>query len=128
MPYENNGPQTLYMEVFFSHSSRDGIAARKIQRRLAEIILTSWLDLSHIQLSLLLRKEWQTAIRKSKALVLNWSKEAARSRRIAAEIMTAFHLKRRIIAYLCDREPLLYFLQNGVCLTSASRISKPRLA
>jgi hypothetical protein len=105
-------------EIFISHSSRDLKSAQRVQKRLSAVNFMTWLDEHDIRLGVLLRKELQTAIRKCKALVLVWSRHALHSRWVAAEIITAFHLKRPIVCYCCDETPLLYFLQNSVFLTS----------
>jgi TIR domain len=63
-----------------------------------------------------LRAELQSAIRKSRAVVLVWSKPAAASRWVAAEILTAFHLRRFIIPCVVDNTPLPQFLDNTVYL------------
>jgi len=113
----NGQPQNMHMDVFISHSSKDLKTAERVQKLLSAVHLEAWLDTYQIRLGVLLRKELQTAIRKSKSLVLIWSRHAAHSRWVAAEILTAFHLKRPIICYSCDETPLPYFLQNSVFLT-----------
>src|SRR4029453_13408907 len=60
--------------------------------------------------------ELHSAIRENQAVVLVWSKAAAASRWVAAEIITAFHLKRFIIPCVVDNTPLPQFLDNTVYL------------
>jgi hypothetical protein len=83
--------------------------------------LKVWLDRSEIRAGRLLRKELQAALRDSRVVILLWSKAAAKSRWVAAELLTAFHLHRFIIACACDKTPLPYFLQNTIYLNLEPR-------
>ena len=104
------------MDAFISHASKDATVAARIEALLEEDELKVWLDQSEIRLGVLLRKELQTAIKKSRVLVLLWSKAAAKSRWVAAEVVTAFHLNRFIVACVLDGTQLPYFLQNTIYL------------
>ncbi|MBA3494640.1 MAG: toll/interleukin-1 receptor domain-containing protein [Gammaproteobacteria bacterium] len=84
------------MNAFISHASKDVALAARLEELLEEDGLKVWLDHSEIRLGVLLRKELQTAIKNSRVLILLWSKVAAKSRWIAAEVLTAFHLNRFI--------------------------------
>ena len=68
------------MDAFVSHASKDATVADRIEALLEEDGLKVWLDKSEIRLGVLLRKELQTAIKKSRVLILLWSKVAAKSR------------------------------------------------
>ena len=102
------------MSVFISHSSKDITRALQIERELKKSGLPVWLDKSSIRLGVLLRNELQSAIKNSRVVVLLWSKAASKSRWVKAEIMTAFHLNRFILLYMCDNTEPPYFLQNAV--------------
>ena len=104
------------MDAFISHASKDATLAARIEELLQQDGLKVWLDHSKIRLGVLLRKELQTAIQDSRALILLWSKPAAKSRWVAAEILTAFHLNRFIVACVRDNTRLPYFLQNTIYL------------
>jgi len=102
------------MNVFISHSSKQEAKALQLERELTKNGLKVWLDKSSIRLGVLLRNELQNAIKNSRGVVLLWSKAASKSRWVKAEIMTAFHLNRFILLYLCDNTRPPYFLQNDV--------------
>jgi TIR domain len=104
------------MNTFISHSSKDTSQSVRIERALEKDGHEVWLDRSDIRLGVLLRAELQSAIRKSRAVVLVWSKPAAASRWVAAEILTAFHLRRFVIPCVVDNTPLPQFLDNTVYL------------
>jgi hypothetical protein len=104
------------MDTFISHASKDAPMAVKIEAALETDGLQVWLDHSEIRLGTLLRNELQTAIQNSHSLILLWSKAAAKSRWVAAEVLTAFHLDRFIVACVSDDAPLPYFLQNTIYL------------
>jgi tetratricopeptide (TPR) repeat protein len=109
------------MDAFISHASEDITVAARIEELLEEDGLTIWLDRSEIRLGVLLRKELQTAIKNSRVLILLWSKAAAKSRWVAAEVLTAFHLNRFIVACVRDGTQLPYFLQNTIYLSLQPR-------
>ena len=104
------------MNIFISHSSQDAAQAGQIEKALEKDGHDVWLDRSDIRLGVLLRDELHSAIRKSRAIVLLWSKAAKESRWVAAEILIAFHLKRFIIPCVVDATPLPQFLDNTVYL------------
>ena len=100
-----------YMDAFISHASKDTPMAVQIEEALEDDGLQVWLDHSEIRLGALLRRELQTAIKNSHILILLWSKAAAKSRWVAAEVLTAFHLDRFIVACVYDNTPLPYFFR-----------------
>lgn len=104
------------MDAFISHSSKDEATARRVEQVLETNGLRTWLDRSDIQLGVLLRSELQAAIENAAIMVLLWSKGAHKSRWVAAEILTAFHLDRFIVPCALDATPLPYFLQNAIRL------------
>ncbi len=104
------------MDAFISHSSTDAALAGRVERALERDGLAAWLDSTEIRVGTLLRDELQAAIKQSRAVVLLWSKSAARSRWVAAEILTAFHLNRFIIACVLDNARLPQFLENTIYL------------
>jgi hypothetical protein len=109
------------MDAFISHSSHEAALAARIESRLQDKRITVWLDRSEIRLGQLLRTELQSAIRDSRVVVLVWSKAAAGSRWVAAEILTAFHLNRFVIACVTDKAALPYFLQTTIYLNLRAR-------
>lgn len=109
------------MDAFISHSSENAVLAARVERLLEARGLQVWLDRSEIRAGRLLRKELQAALRASRVVILLWSKAAAKSRWVAAELLTAFHLNRFIIACACDKTPLPYFLQNTIYLNLEPR-------
>lgn len=102
------------MGVFISHSSADSELAARVEKTLEGDGLEAWLDRSEIRLGSLLRDELQTQLKRSRAVVLLWSKPAASSRWVAAEVLTAFHLGRFIVPCVLDRARLPQFLANTV--------------
>jgi tetratricopeptide (TPR) repeat protein len=90
--------------------------ATQIEERLEQDGLKLWLDDSEIRLGDLLRKELQSAIQDCRVVILLWSRAAAKSRWVASEVLTAFHLDRFIVACVRNRAPLPYFLQNTIHL------------
>ncbi len=104
------------MNIFISHSSKDTPQSVRIEKALEKDGHEVWLDRSDIRLGVLLRAELQSAIRKNQAVVLVWSKAAAESRWVAAEILTAFHMRRFIIPCVIDNTSLPQFLDNTVYL------------
>src|SRR5262245_48248236 len=97
--------QSSVGRAFISRSSANAALAGRIERALESDGLPVWLDRSKIRAGQLLRPELQGAIGGSRVLVLLWSKAAAKSRWVAAEILTAFHLNRFVVACVCDKTP-----------------------
>ena len=114
------------MDAFISHSSIDLTKATRIEQALEKDGLTVWLDRSEIRPGRLLRAELQAAIRDSRVIILLWSKAAAKARWVAAELLTAFHSNRYVIACACDKTPLPYFLQNTIYLNLGPRQTRWR--
>ena len=104
------------MDAFISHASQDIALAETIEEALERDGHSAWLDRSEIRLGALLRDELVTAIRGCCVVVLLWSKSAARSRWVASEILTAYHLGRFIVPCSVDTKPLPQFLQHDVHL------------
>lgn len=104
------------MDAFISHSSADAALAGRVERALERDGQTAWLDKTEIRVGSLLRDELQSSIEGSRAVILLWSKAAARSRWVAAEVLTAFHLGRFIIPCVLDAARLPQFLESTVYL------------
>ena len=98
--------------VFISHSSANIRIARDVAAALRPSF-DVWLDEKRIHIGVLLRNELQQAIKTSRILVLLWSDAAAASRWVAAELLTAFHLKRFIVPCLLTDDDLPQFLGRG---------------
>jgi len=102
--------------VFVSHSSANAAAAKRVGEALEAVAFDVWLDSSDIRLGVLLRSELHEAIGRSRAVALLWSEPASKSRWVAAEILTAFHMDRFIVPCVVDDTPLPQFLANSVYL------------
>jgi len=100
--------------VFISHSSVNLKTARQVEAALQTAGFDAWLDRSDIHVGALLRSELQHAIKASHAVVLLWSKAAAASRWVAAEILTAFHLNRFIVPCVLSKTDLPPLLSRSV--------------
>lgn len=104
------------MIAFISHSSANQNMAKSVEKALADHGIQSWLDSSDIRAGTLLRTELQDAIAGARVLILLWSKPAAQSRWVAAELLTAFHLNRFVIPCTLDTCKPPFFLQNTLGL------------
>ena len=101
-------------DAFISHSSADASLAARVEKRLERAALQAWLDRSEIHVGALLRDELHDAIRQSRTFILLWSKGASASRWVAAELLTAVHVGRFIIACAVDDTPLPQFLRGTI--------------
>lgn len=99
--------------VFISHASANLPVALEVQATL-EARFDPWLDQSDIHLGVLLGKELQQSIAASELVVLIWSKAAAASRWVAAELLTAYHLDRFIVPCVLSGDALPQFLSRSV--------------
>jgi len=99
--------------VFISHTSANLPVAREVQAAL-KARFDPWLDQSDIHLGVLLGKELQQSIAASELVVLIWSKAAAASRWVAAELLSAFHLDRFIVPCVLTDEALPQFLSRSI--------------
>jgi TIR domain len=104
------------MDAFISHSSEDAEIAEKVQKILGDAGLTLWLDRSALRFGVLLRDELLAALRASRVLVLLWSKASSKSRWVASEFLSAYHMDHFIIPVRLDKTRLPQFLQNTVYL------------
>lgn len=102
--------------AFISHASADMDAAGHVERVLETAGLDAWLDLSEIQLGVMLSGELQQAIRNCRALVLLWSERAAASRWVNTEWLAAHHLDRFILPCVLDDTPLPQCFEHSVHL------------
>jgi hypothetical protein len=118
------------MDAFISHSSQQADLAARVEAILEADGLEVWLDRSEIRLGALLRRELQSSIEACRVLVLLWSKAAAKSRWVAAELLTAYHLDRFILAGTCDSAQPPFFLRSTIYLDFRRPESEwaPRLA
>lgn len=102
--------------VFISHSSVNLKIAKQVKAALEGAGFASWLDDTDIRVGALLGKQLQQDIKASRAVVLVWSKEAAASRWVATEVLSAFHLNRFIIPCTLSATELPQFLSRAVYL------------
>ena len=100
------------MDAFISHASEQVATAKRLRRALERNGLHVWMDDAKIRAGILLRDQLSAAIQEAKAFVLLWSKAAARSRWVSAELLTAFHVDRPIIPCSFDTAPLPQFMSN----------------
>lgn len=112
------------MDAFMSHASADIALALDIERHLESNGLGVWLDRSEIRIGALLREELHAAISRSRAFILLWSKTAAVSRWVAAELISAVHLKRFIVTCVLDGGHLPAFLQHTIYLDFRKQASR----
>jgi hypothetical protein len=102
------------MDAFISHASIEALMVARMQQALETDGLKVWVDKKQLLLGSLLRTELQDAIRRCRVLVLLWSQAALKSRWVAAELLTAFHLGRYIVPCTWDDTPLPYFLTKSL--------------
>jgi hypothetical protein len=100
--------------IFVSHASANLNVAQEVEGALEAAGFNPWLDDSDIRVGVLLGKELRQAIAASQAVVLIWSKPAAASRWVAAEVLTAFHLDRFIVPCVLTAAPLPQFLSRSI--------------
>jgi hypothetical protein len=100
--------------IFISHAHANLQVARKVKSTLQNVGHDAWLDDSDIHVGVLLRKELQQAIAGSSAVVLIWSKAASKSRWVASEILTSFHLNRFVVPCVLDAVALPQFLSRSI--------------
>jgi hypothetical protein len=101
--------------IFISHAHANLRTARRIQAVLSANY-DPWLDDSDIPVGVLLRQELQKTIEASHMVLLLWSKAAAKSHWVAAEILMAFHLDRPIVPCVVDQTSLPQFLSRSIFL------------
>ena len=110
-------------DAFISHAGKDTAQARVIETGLGAKRV--WLDHSEIRLGALLGRELLSNIRASRALVLVWSKRAAKSPWVQSEWIAAATLGKPIVPIRLDQTPLPQALTNtlwregGVSLKAA---------
>jgi hypothetical protein len=104
------------IDAFISHSSANRSVAVRLEKALEAGGLSVWLDDSEIRLGVLLGKELRDSIRNARVLLLLWSEEAAASRWVNTEWLTAFLVRRFIVPCSLDSTPLPQCLQNSVYL------------
>jgi hypothetical protein len=104
------------MDAFISHASNDRDVAANLASALERDGLKVWLDVSEIELGVLLGKELQTSILECRVLVLLWSAVAAQSRWVNSEWLMALHQDRRVFPCTLDESPLPQALRNNVFL------------
>ncbi len=100
----------LRFDAFISHAGKDTAQAEIIEAGLGATRV--WLDRSEITLGALLGRELLSNIRASRALVLLWSKRAARSPWVQSEWIAAANLGKPIVPIRLDQTPLPQALTN----------------
>lgn len=103
-------PASRSYDAFVSHSSKDRRTAARVEAALgAERV---WFDRSDIRLGSLLGRELLSHIRKSRTLVLVWSKHAAASPWVQSEWISAVNLGKPLVPLVLDKTPLPQCLAN----------------
>ena len=106
----SRGKPLQSFDAFISHSSKD--------RRTAELVETAlgskrvWFDRSDIRLGSLLGRELLSHLRKSRTLVLVWSKPASKSPWVQSEWISAVNLGKPVIPLVLDKTTLPQCLAN----------------
>ncbi len=93
------------MNVFVSHSWKNKTAAQLIADTL-KAFAQIWLDVRHLKPGDPIQSTIDAALAEMDVVLVLWSKQASRSRGVAAEIATAARLGKRIVPVLLDRTPL----------------------
>lgn len=101
-------------DAFISHASRDRAAADRIEALLGRERV--WFDRSDIRLGALLGAELLANLRRSRVLVLLWSKHAAKSPWVQGEWIAAVSMRRRVVPVVLDKTPLPQALGNAIWL------------
>lgn len=99
-----------HFDAFISHASKDCQAAERIEEALGRKRV--WFDRSNIRLGVLLGRELLSHIRKSRNLVLVWSKHAKQSPWVQSEWISAVNLGKPVIPLVLDKTPLPQALAN----------------
>ena len=99
-------------DAFISHSGKDGAKAGTIEAALGPKRV--WLDRSEIRLGALLGRELLSNIRASRALVLAWSKHAAKAPWVQSEWIAAANLGKPIVSICLDKTALPQALTNSL--------------
>jgi hypothetical protein len=97
-------------DAFISHSSRDRRTAERVEAALG--LKRVWFDRSDIRLGSLLGRELLSQIRKSRTLVLVWSKQASTSPWVQSEWISAVNLGKPLIPLVLDKTTLPQCLAN----------------
>lgn len=105
-------------DAFISHSSADRTTAERIEQVLGAKRV--WFDRSDIRLGSLLGRELLSQIRKSRTLVLLWSKRASRSPWVQTEWISAVNLGMPVIPVVLDATAVPPCLANTLRLTGRS--------
>ena len=108
----------IRFDAFISHAGKDTAQAELIEAGLGARRV--WLDHSEIRLGALLGRELLSNIRASRALVLMWSKRAARSPWVQSEWIAAANLGKPIVPIRLDTAPLPQALTNTLWRQGAS--------
>jgi uncharacterized membrane protein YkvA (DUF1232 family) len=92
------------MNVFISHAWRNKTAAQLIAESL-ENSADVWLDIKRLSAGDAIQPKIDEALARMDAVVVLWSKDAAASDGVDAEIGTAARLKKKILPVLLDETP-----------------------
>jgi tetratricopeptide (TPR) repeat protein len=113
-------PRANRFDAFISHAGKDTAQAEVIESGLGAKRV--WLDRSEIRLGALLGRELLSNIRASRALVLVWSKHAARSPWVQSEWIAAANLGKPIVPIRLDKTPLPQALTNTLWRQGAASL------
>lgn len=101
---------TERFDAFISHASKDRRTAERVEAALGAKRV--WFDRSDIRLGSLLGRELLSHIRKSRTLVLVWSKHGAMSPWVQSEWISAVNLGKPLIPLVLDKTALPQCLAN----------------
>jgi hypothetical protein len=100
------------MDAFISHASEHKPVALKLLAVLEAEGLSGWVDQENLRAGSLLRSGLHRALEDRRVLILLWSRTAAASRWVAAELLTALHLRHSTVPCILDDTPLPSYLRK----------------
>ena len=117
---------TRLFDAFISHASANRAQAARLESAIGA--RRAWFDRSDIHLGALLGRELLANIRKSRSLVLVWSKAASQSPWVQGEWIAAVTLGKPIVPICLDKAPLPQCLTNTLWQPAAKGPLKGSIA
>lgn len=94
------------MNVFISHSWQNKYAANLAMERLRKSGFTVWMDYAQLLPGQPIQAAIDQSLAKTDVVVLIWSKEAAASEGVQAELQTSFGLNKVVVPVVLDDTPM----------------------